>query len=61
MSLQPGPEIREELASGRLLALLPEWQPTPLGLYIVTPRRDALPAKVRYAIDTLRRGLSRRG
>ena len=61
LSLQPEPEIREELASGRLLALLPEWQPTPVGLYIVTPRRDALPAKVRYAIEALRRGLSRRG
>lgn len=61
LSLQPAPEIREELASGRLLALLPEWQPPPVGLYIVTPRRDAQPAKVRYAIEALRRGLSRRG
>ncbi|MBD2838569.1 LysR family transcriptional regulator [Pseudomonas sp. JM0905a] len=61
LSLQPEPEVREELASGRLLALLPEWQPTPVGLYIVTPRRDAQPAKVRYAIEALRRGLSRRG
>lgn len=61
LSLQPEPEIREELASGRLLALLPEWQLAPVGLYIVTPRRDAQPAKVRYAIETLRRSLSRRG
>ncbi|MNP86625.1 LysR substrate binding domain protein [compost metagenome] len=61
LSLQPEPEIREELASGRLLALLPEWQLAPVGLYMVTPRRDAQPAKVRYAIETLRRSLSRRG
>ncbi|WP_044873942.1 LysR family transcriptional regulator [Pseudomonas sp. LFM046] len=61
LSLQPKAEIREELASGRLLALLPEWQLAPVGLYIVTPRRDAQPAKVRYAIEALRYGLSRHG
>ncbi|MBT8767994.1 LysR family transcriptional regulator [Metapseudomonas boanensis] len=61
VSLQPEPEIREELASGRLLALLPEWQPADIGIYIVTPRRDAQPAKVRYAIEALRHTLLRRG
>jgi DNA-binding transcriptional LysR family regulator len=48
--LQPEPEIREQLASGQLLALLPQWQAPPSRLHIVTPRRDVQPAKVRYAI-----------
>lgn len=55
--LQPEPEIREQLASGQLLALLPQWQAPPSRLHIVTPRRDVQPAKVRYAIEALRRHL----
>jgi len=57
LSLQPEPEVREELASGRLLAVLPEWQTPALGIYLVTPRRDAQPAKVRYAMQALRQNL----
>ncbi|MBD9417361.1 LysR family transcriptional regulator [Pseudomonas sp. PDM16] len=57
LSLQPEPEIRELLARGELLAVLPQWQPAPIGLHLVTPRRDAQPAKVRYAIEALRRSL----
>ncbi|QMV62488.1 LysR family transcriptional regulator [Pseudomonas berkeleyensis] len=57
VSLQPEPEVRDLLASGELLPLLPDWQLEPIGLHIVTPRRDAQPAKVRYAIEALRRHL----
>ncbi|MGA4473564.1 LysR family transcriptional regulator [Ectopseudomonas chengduensis] len=57
VSLQPVPEVRELLARGELLPLLPDWQLEPIGLHIVTPRRDAQPAKVRYAIEALRRHL----
>ncbi|UUY08541.1 LysR family transcriptional regulator [Pseudomonas sp. J452] len=57
VSAQPEPEVREQLASGQLLVLLPDWQPAPLGIHLVTPRRDAQPAKVRYAIEALRRSL----
>jgi DNA-binding transcriptional LysR family regulator len=57
VSLQPEPEIRELLARGDLLNLLPDWHPEPIGLHIVTPRRDAQPAKVRYAIAALRQHL----
>ncbi|MDD0841746.1 LysR family transcriptional regulator [Pseudomonas sp. Gutcm_11s] len=57
LSLQPEPEIRDLLARGELLRVLPQWQPAAIGLYLVTPRRDAQPAKVRYAIDALRRAL----
>ena len=57
VSVQPEPEVREQLASGQLLALLPAWQPAPIGIHLVTPRRDAQPAKARYAIEALRRSL----
>ncbi|MET1080604.1 MAG: LysR family transcriptional regulator [Pseudomonas sp.] len=57
ISLQPQQEIREELADGRLLALLPDWQAPSFGIYLVTPRRDAQPAKVRYALQALQRHL----
>jgi len=57
LSLQPESEVRKELASGRLVALLPGWQALPLGIYLVTPRRDAQPAKVSYALEALRQNL----
>ena len=59
MSVQPEPEIRQELADGRLLRLLPEWHLPPLAIYAVTPRRDIQPAKVRYAIEALRASLGK--
>ncbi|NQD92628.1 LysR family transcriptional regulator [Pseudomonas sp. CrR25] len=58
VSLQPAHEVREELAAGSLRELLPGWQLPTFGIYIVTPRRDAQPAKVRYAIEALRQHLS---
>ena len=57
VSLQPEPEIRDLLGRGDLLPLLPDWRLEPIGLYLVTPRRDAQPAKVRYAMEALRRHL----
>lgn len=59
ISVQPEAEVRAELADGRLQVLLPEWKLPPLGIYIVTPRRDAQSAKVRYAIEALRHTLLR--
>ncbi|KMN33161.1 MULTISPECIES: LysR family transcriptional regulator [Chromobacterium] len=59
VSVQPEPEIRQELADGRLLRLLPEWHLPPLAIYAVTPRRDIQPAKVRYAIEALRASLGK--
>ena len=57
ISAQPEPEIRRELARGELVPLLPDWQLPGSGVYAVTPRRGAQPAKVRHAIDALRRSL----
>ncbi|WP_236172282.1 LysR family transcriptional regulator [Pseudomonas pseudonitroreducens] len=57
VSAQPEPEVREALQEGRLVRLLPEWSLPPFGIYAVTPRRDAQPAKVKVAIEALRRHL----
>lgn len=57
ISLQPEQEVHEELAAGSLRELLPEWRMPPFGIYLVTPRRDAQPAKVRYALAALRQHL----
>lgn len=57
VSAQPEPEVREALEEGRLQRLLPDWTLPPFGIYAVTPRRDAQPAKVKVAIEALRRHL----
>lgn len=57
ISLQPEPEIRDALGSGQLLPVLPGWKAFDLPVYIVTPRRDVQPAKVRHAISLLQQGL----
>lgn len=58
LAVQPEPEIREHLAEGRLIRVLPEWSPASMPIYVVTPRRDAQPAKVRAAIEAFRRHLA---
>ena len=60
LSIQPEPEVRQELAEGRLLRVLPQWRLPALGIYVVTPRRDAQPAKVRYAIEALRQRMQQK-
>lgn len=56
---QPLPDVEEELREGKLIRLLPQWLVPAIGVYAVTPQRDAQPAKVRHAIDALRRYLAR--
>lgn len=46
--------VREELADGRLVALLPGWQLPGAGIYAVYPAARYLPVKVRAFIDFLR-------
>lgn len=60
LSIQPEPEVRQELAEGRLLRVLPQWRLPVLGIFVVTPRRDAQPAKVRYAIEALRQRMQQK-
>jgi DNA-binding transcriptional LysR family regulator len=54
ISRQVEPDVREEIASGRLVRVLPDWSFTPIGVWAVTPQREAQPAKVRHAIEALR-------
>jgi len=50
--------VAEDLAAGRLVAVLPAWSLAPLDVWAVTPQRDAQPAKVRVAIEALQRYLA---
>ncbi|WP_343635369.1 LysR family transcriptional regulator [Roseateles sp.] len=47
-------DVDESQAQGRLLPLLPGWSLPALPVYAMTPQRDAQPAKVRHAIESLR-------
>lgn len=47
------PDADDELRSGRLLPLLPDWQMPAVPVWGVTPRRDDQPAKVRHALAAL--------
>ncbi|WP_269532592.1 LysR family transcriptional regulator [Chitinimonas sp. BJYL2] len=46
--------LHEDLATGRLIHLLPDWQLPAAGIYAVYPAARYLPAKVRALIDYLR-------
>jgi LysR family transcriptional regulator, transcriptional activator for aaeXAB operon len=51
-------DVEDSLKAGRLVPLLTHWRPPPLGMYALTPQRDTQPAKVRFAIDALRRAMA---
>ncbi|RKQ57199.1 LysR family transcriptional regulator [Vogesella indigofera] len=57
LSLQPEPEVRKELAAGLLQPVLSEWSLPELPLWMVTPRREGQPAKVRHAMSALQAAL----
>jgi len=46
-------DVEDELRSGRLVVVLPDWQIPGIASWAVTPQRDAQPAKVRYAIEAM--------
>lgn len=47
------PDVDDDLRSGRLVVVLPDWKLAPIPLWAVTLQRDQ-PAKVRHAIAALR-------
>jgi LysR family transcriptional regulator for bpeEF and oprC len=51
--LAPRLSVAEGLASGELVAVLPDWSPSPLELRVVFPSRRGLPPRVRLFIDLL--------
>jgi DNA-binding transcriptional LysR family regulator len=47
--------IRDEFSSGKLIQLLPDWTLSqPMPLFVVYPRREHLPNKVRVIVEHLR-------
>ncbi len=51
-------DVEKELASGRLIPLLPAWRLAGFGVYAITARRDAQPLKITRCIEHLRRYFS---
>ena len=48
-------DVAAQLRAGTLVRLLPDWDMGQLDIWAVTPQRDAQPAKVRQAIEVLKR------
>ena len=55
---QPQFIVDDDLAAGRLVRLLPQWQSAELGVYAVYPSRKHLSAKVRTFVDFLASALA---
>lgn len=55
---QPHFIVDDDLAAGRLVRLLPQWQSVELGVYAVYPSRKHLSAKVRTFVDFLATALA---
>lgn len=47
-------EVGQEIASGRLVTVLDEFQAPPIGIHAVFPQRKHLPLRVRLFIDHLK-------
>lgn len=56
----PGPDAATLIDEGVAVPVLPEWSLAPLGVYALTVQRDSQPAKVRVAVDALKRHLDAR-
>ena len=51
------PIAREEIAAGRLVAVLDEYQPPFPGFYVYYPARKQMPTKLRVFVDFMREGM----
>ncbi|WP_045524494.1 LysR family transcriptional regulator [Aeromonas caviae] len=60
ISLQPEGEIEEDIATGRLLVLLPGFLAPPMEIHAITPQRE-IPEKVRRVISALRSHFAEHG
>ncbi|MNT37372.1 LysR substrate binding domain protein [compost metagenome] len=47
----------DDIASGRLLHLLPQWQADPLPIYLVYPHARFYPAKLRLFVEAMRQAI----
>lgn len=53
ITVQPNFIVNKDLASGKLVEILPEWQVEERGIYAVYPTRQHLSGKVRALVDYL--------
>ena len=61
LSFQTEPEVREELADGRLTRVLADWATQSLSVDALMPARTPQPAKVRMALEALNEHFVERG
>jgi len=54
ISVHPYYMVSDDLAAGRLVVLLPEWEPTELDIYVMYSARQKLPVRVRALLDFIR-------
>ncbi|WP_229263396.1 LysR substrate-binding domain-containing protein [Duganella dendranthematis] len=55
---QPHFIVADDLAAGRLLHILPEWESPEFGIFAVYPSRKHVSAKVRTFVDFLNNSLA---
>ena len=58
LALQPDFMIWDDLESGRLERVLPDWSPPPIALHLVTPPGDPRPARITALIAYLAQALA---
>lgn len=49
--------LAEDVAAGRLVQLLPEWEPAPLPVSLLYPYARFYPARLRHFIDTMKEAM----
>jgi len=49
--------LNEDVAAGRLVQLLPDWQPAPLPVCLLYPYARFQPARLRHFIDTMKEAM----
>lgn len=61
IALVPEPLVRDDLAQGALVELLPDWAPTAQTLYVAVAPGGAIPAKVRLLLNHVQEWFGRNG
>jgi DNA-binding transcriptional LysR family regulator len=57
-ALLSGWSVREDIAQGRLVQLLPAWRGEALPVHLLYPNPPAPPARLRYFIEAMRRSMA---